>query len=121
MERRATSFKFALAGWWYVIRTQPNARIHLVISAAVIVVATWLKLAPGDWALLFLTMAFVWMAEMANTAMEAVVDLLSPDYQQEAKIAKDISAGAVLLSAFGAAVVGVLIIGPPLYERIFSN
>lgn len=103
------------------MRTQSNARIHAFIAAAVIVLAVWLKLALGDWALLFLTMAVVWTAEMSNTAIEIVVDLLSPDYQQEAKIAKDVSAGAVLISAVGAAIVGILIIGPPLYERLFSS
>ena len=89
--------------------------------AAVIVLAAWLKLTRADWAFLFLTMAVVWTVEMTNTAIEAVVNLLSPDYQQEAKIAKDVSAGAVLISAIGAAIVGILIIGPPLYERLFSN
>ena len=121
MERRILSFKFAFEGCLYVLRTQPNARIHAIISAAVIVLAVWLKLALGDWAILFLTLAVVWSAEMSNTAIEAAVNLLSPDYHQEAKIAKDVSAGAVLISAIVAAIVGILIIGPPLYERLFSS
>ena len=103
------------------MRTQPNAWIHAFITVAVIVMAAWLGLTPSDWAVLIVAMVIVWTAEMSNTAIEAIVDLLSPDYRQEAKIAKDVSAGAVLISAFGAAIIGILIIGPPLFEKLFSD
>lgn len=114
------SFRFAFEGWSYVLRTQPNARIHAIIMVGVVLLAVWLKLDILDWALLILTIVIVWMAEMANTALESVVNLLSPDFHQEAKIAKDVAAGIVLLSAVGAIIVGVLILGPRLIDKLFN-
>lgn len=115
---RAKSFRFAFAGWWYVLRTQRNAWIHALISAAVILVSAWLRLPARDWAVLILTMVVVWMAEFANTALEAVVDMTMPAPHPLARVAKDVSAAAVLVGALGAAVIGVLLLGPPLWQRL---
>jgi len=76
---RIRSFKHAFAGWLYVIRTQQNAWIHLLATLSVVVLAAWLKLPLRDWAVLLLAIAIVWMAEFLNTALEAVVDLASPE------------------------------------------
>ncbi len=119
LKQRILSFKFAFEGIGYVLRTQPNAWIHALITLVVIIVSFWLSLDNHEWALLILTIVVVWMAEMSNTAIEAVVDLLSPEIQQKAKIAKDVSAGAVLISAIGAIIVGTLIIGPRIFEKLF--
>jgi diacylglycerol kinase (ATP) len=122
--RRATSrlasFRHAFAGWWYVLRTQHNAWIHAVASVAILAVAVWVGLGPVEWAILILTIAVVWVAEFVNTAVEASVDLLSPDIHPLAKIAKDIAAAAVLIAALAAAVVGLLLMGPKLW-RYFSG
>jgi diacylglycerol kinase len=115
---RARSFRFAVAGWWYVIRTQKNAWIHTVISLAVIVVALWLRLVARDMALLVLTIAMVWMAEFLNTALEAVVDLASPELHPLAKVGKDVGAAAVLIAALASVIIGLLIIGPPLLAAV---
>lgn len=109
------SFKHAFAGWWYVIRTQQNARIHAIATASVIILALVLRLPLHDWAILFLTFALVWTAEIINTALEAVVDLASPDIHPLAKVGKDVGAAAVLIAALTAVVIGVLILGPPLW------
>jgi diacylglycerol kinase len=119
LKQRILSFKFAFEGIGYVLRTQPNAWIHDLITLVVIIVSFWLSLDNHEWALLILTIVVVWMAEMSNTAIEAVVDLLSPEIQQKAKIAKDVSAGVVLISAIGAIIVGTLIIGPRIFEKLF--
>jgi diacylglycerol kinase len=119
LKQRILSFKFAFEGIGYVLRTQPNAWIHALITLVVIIVSFWLSLDNHEWALLILTIVVVWMAEMSNTAIEAVVDLLSPEIQQKAKIAKDVSAGVVLISAIGAIIVGTLIIGPRIFEKLF--
>ncbi len=121
--QRARSFRFAFAGWWYVIRTQQNAWIHAVISLAVIALAFWLKLDTHDWAVLILTITMVWMVEFINTALEAVVDLASPDLHPLAKIGKDVGAAAVLIAAIGAVIIGLLILGPPLVavlQKLFA-
>lgn len=115
---RAQSFRFAFVGWWYVIRTQRNAWIHAVVSIAVIVVAIWLKLDAHDWALIIIAIAMVWTAEFINTALEAVVDLASPEHHELAKVGKDVGASAVLIAAGSAAIIGFLILGPPLWERL---
>ncbi len=117
-QSRARSFKHAFAGWWYVIRTQQNAWIHATASICVIVLATWLRLPARDWAVLILTIAMVWTAEFLNTALEAVVDLASPERHPLGKVGKDVGAAAVLIAAFSSVLIGALILGPPLWQRI---
>ena len=118
IQKRAQSFRYAYDGISYVLRTQPNARIHLIIMVCVILVALWLRLTTVDWALLVLAMTIVWTAEFTNTAIEALVDLASPEQHRLAKVAKDVSAGAVLVAAIGSVVVGLLILAPPLLVRL---
>lgn len=112
---RARSFQFAFSGWWYVIRTQKNAWIHTIFSIAVLVLALFLNLGPRDLAVLVVTIGMVWMGEFINTALEAVVDLASPQLHPLAKVGKDVGAAAVLIAALASIVVGVLILGPPLF------
>jgi diacylglycerol kinase (ATP) len=117
---RLRSFRFAFAGWWYVIRTQRNAWIHAVISLAVLGVSAWLHLSMLEWAVIVLTIAMVWTAEFLNTALEAVVDLASPQHHQLAKVGKDVGAAAVLIAAGASVVVGLLILGPPLWNIVYT-
>ena len=120
LRTRALSFRYAFTGWWFVIRTQRNAWIHTVVSVVVIVLCIWLKLSPRDWAVIVIAIAMVWTAEFLNTALEAVVDLASPERHYLAKVGKDVGAAAVLIAAASAALIGFLIIGPPLWARIQS-
>ena len=115
---RAHSFEHAFYGWWFVLRTQRNAWIHAAISTAVLLVAFWLHLPLRDWAVLFLTIALVWTAEFINTALEAVVDLASPQQHPLAKVGKDVGAAAVMLAALASILVGLLILGPPLWDKL---
>jgi diacylglycerol kinase (ATP) len=115
---RIKSFHYAFSGWWYVIRTQRNAWIHAIISLMVFGLAFWLRIDRHEWAIILLAMMAVWMGEFMNTAIEAVVDMTMPDPHPLAKIAKDVAAAAVLVGAMGAALIGLLILGPPLYGRL---
>jgi len=115
---RASSFRHAFAGWWYVIRTQRNAWIHALATILTLTLAFWLEIPLRDIAVLVLTIAIVWMAEFLNTALEAVVDLASPQRHPLAKVGKDVGAAAVLITAFSAVVIGLLIMGPPLWDRL---
>jgi len=115
---RALAFRYAFAGWWYVIRTQRNAWIHALVSAAVVILSLWLRLSPRDWAVILIAIAMVWTAEFLNTALEAVVDLASPQQHHLAKVGKDVGAAAVLITAVSAALIGFLILGPPLWQRL---
>jgi diacylglycerol kinase (ATP) len=119
--RRLLSFRYAFEGWWYVLRTQRNAWIHALITLAVIALAFWLPLSRHDWAVLILIITAVWMAELMNTALETLVNLVSPDYHPLAKIAKDVGSGAVLLGALGAVLIGLLILGPPLWAKLAAG
>jgi diacylglycerol kinase (ATP) len=118
LKSRAKSFRYAFAGWWFVIRTQRNAWIHAVVSVAVILVSFWLQLVPRDWAVIVMAIALVWTAEFLNTALEAVVDLASPQQHYLARVGKDVGAAAVLIAAFSAALIGFLVLGPPLWNRL---
>jgi diacylglycerol kinase (ATP) len=117
---RLHSFGHAIHGWQYVMRTQRNAWIHFVITTLVILVAFWLRLPLRDWAVLFLTIALVWTAEFINTALEAVVDLASPQHHPLAKVGKDVGAAAVLLAALASVLVGLLLLGPPLWTKLME-
>jgi diacylglycerol kinase (ATP) len=117
---RALSFHYAFAGWWFVVRTQRNAWIHAVVSVAVVIVSFWLELDLRDWAIIVMAIAMVWTAEFLNTALEAVVDLVSPQQHHLARVGKDVGAAAVLIAAGCSIVVGLLILGPPLWDRIQS-
>jgi diacylglycerol kinase len=113
-----TSFRYAFAGIGYELRTQRNLRIHVAIAVVVVIAGLWLGLSRWEWTVIALTVGFVLAAEMFNSALEAVVDLASPDLQSLAKIAKDVSAGAVVLAAATAVVVGLLVLGPHLVQRL---
>jgi diacylglycerol kinase (ATP) len=80
--------------------------------------AFWLQIPMRDWAVLILTIAMVWTAEFINTALEAVVDLASPHHHPLAKVGKDVGAAAVLIAALTSILVGILILGPPLWQII---
>lgn len=118
LQTRAQSFRYALSGWWFVIRTQRNAWIHAVVSAGVMVLSFWLQIPARDWAVIVLAIAMVWTAEFLNTALEAVVDLASPQQHYLAKVGKDVGAAAVLIAATSSVVIGLLILGPPLWQRL---
>jgi diacylglycerol kinase len=120
MKGLLTSFKYAFSGIWHVLRTQRNARIHLSIAVVVVVLGLWLGLSRTEWAIIALTIGLVLAAESFNTVAEAAVDLMTVDYHPLAKIAKDVAAGAVLLMAITAVVVGLLILGPPLWRALLA-
>lgn len=116
---RAESFRHAFSGWGYLLRTQRNAWIHAAFTLAVVLMALWVRLEALPWAILVLAMGLVWTAELFNTALEAVVDLSGPDLHPLARVGKDVAAGAVLASAGTSVVIGLLILGPPLIERLW--
>jgi diacylglycerol kinase (ATP) len=121
---RTHSIRIALEGLITLLVLEPNARIHALFTVGVIA-AGWLSdLKVIEWVVLTLTVGFVWMAEAFNTAVEKMLDLFHPEMDPEVKAIKDLSAGAVLISALTAVVVGLLIFGPRLWTfvtAIFLN
>lgn len=118
---RLQAFGYAISGWAYVIRSQRNAWIHAVFSAAALLVSFWLELPLEKIALIVLTITMVWTAEFLNTALEAVVDLASPQNHPLAKVGKDVGAAAVLIAALASIMIGLLVLGPPLMEKLHLN
>ena len=118
---RVRSFRYAFAGWWFVIKTQRNAWIHTAASVLVILVAVWLEVPARDMAILILTIGLVWTAEFLNTALEAVVDLSTPAHHPLARVGKDVGAAAVLIAALVSVIIGILILGPPLYQYVINH
>lgn len=116
--RRALSFRYAFEGWWYALRTQRNAWIHAVVSIVVFAMGLWLGIGRLEWALIILAVMIVWMAEFMNTSLEAIIDMVMPEYHPLAKVAKDVAAAAVLVGALGSILIGLLILGPPLWQKL---
>jgi diacylglycerol kinase len=112
---RIQAVRIALDGLKQVLISEPNARIHALITLVVFLAAWLLQISRLEWICLFLTVGLVWVAEVFNTAVEKLVDLARPEIHPAAKTIKDISAGAVLVCALTAVLVGLLIFGPRLW------
>ncbi len=114
--KRAKSFSHAGRGLWIFLKTTHNAWIHIVVFVAAVFFAIYFKITHNEWIHLILTGGSVIAAEAFNTAIEIDIDLTSPEYHPYAKDTKDVAAGAVLISAITALVVGVMIFGQYILE-----
>lgn len=115
--RRLRSFRYAARGVGVVLG-QHNAWLHAAATCAVVGLGAWLELPRGDWLWLAAAVAGVWTAEALNTAVEQLADAVHPERHPGIARAKDASAGAVLIASLGAAVVGLLVLGPPLLAAL---
>jgi diacylglycerol kinase (ATP) len=106
------SFKYAFEGIHYAFKNDQNLLIHLLVAFLVINLSIALRVSPFEMGILGLTMMMVITSEMINSAIEKMVDLITKEHRQEAKIAKDVSAGMVLLTAIAAVIIGTLIFLP---------
>jgi diacylglycerol kinase (ATP) len=118
LSARARSFRFAARGIAQTLVSQHNAWIHAAATVAVIGLGFWLDVSRGDWIALVLAIVAVWTAESLNTAFEALCDVATPDFHPEVERAKDVAAGAVLITALGSIVVGLLVFGPKLASLV---
>lgn len=110
--KRILSFHYAIEGIIAALTQEPNIKIHATIFLLVITAGTYLQISQLEWILIFLVSGLVFSIEMTNTAIEAVVDSFTDQQHPGAKLAKDISAGAVLITAISAAAVGLMIFLP---------
>ncbi len=116
--RRLRSFKYAFKGLFYVVKTQTNMQIHLVIMMIVIFAGFYFKIDTVDWLFLILAIALVLVAEIVNTSIEEIVNFISPEYDAKAGLIKDLGAAFVLLAAIFAVVVGLIIFLPNIFQII---
>ena len=115
------SFGYAFEGIWTGIVRERNMKIHCLAVIAVTVAGTFLHIKPVEWCICLLLFGLILSLELVNTALEAVVDLVTKEKKPLAKIAKDTAAGAVLVSAIAAAIIGCIIFVPYLLELIKSK
>ena len=104
------AFGKALSGIWYSIKTQKNIRIQILIAILVIIAGFIFKLSIIEWIFICFAIMFVFITEVINTSIETVVDMYTKEYNELAKIAKDVASGAVLLAAFNSVIVAALIL-----------
>lgn len=117
IRKHTISFKHAAAGIIWAIRTQPNFRVHLGLSILAVLMGLYFSITPTQWAIIIFTIILGLSAELINTALESMTDLITKEWRQEAMIAKDVSAGMMLTVAIGAAAVALFIFWP--YIRVF--
>lgn len=112
------STNFAIEGVLHAAKNQRHVRYHLISAALVLIISYVLGISKTDFLVISLTVITVLLAEFLNTSIEAVVDLLSPGHHHKAKVAKDVAAGAVLITAFGAAIIGYIVLAPPISKAL---
>ena len=114
MKKIIKSFKYALEGFITSFKTEQNMKIHIFIMSMVIIFGIFLKISKAEWIICIILFAVVISAELFNTAIETVVDMITLEKNEKAKIAKDIAASAVLVLAIGASIIGLIIFIPKI-------
>ena len=112
------SFKYAFWGIYKSFKSERNMKIHIMAMIIVIALGIFMKLNKIEWCIITIAIVMVISAELFNTAIETVVDMVSPQKNPQAKLVKDIAAAAVLVLAIGAAVIGIIIFGPKIVTII---
>jgi diacylglycerol kinase (ATP) len=116
IRKRIRSFYFAFRGIWFFFHSQHNAWIHAAAASVVVALGCMFRLSATEWCLIVLAIGWVWMAEMFNTALELLTDRISPEFHPLAEKTKDVAAGAVLVSAIGAAIMGLIVFLPKIFR-----
>ncbi|MBS3994917.1 MAG: diacylglycerol kinase [Alkaliphilus sp.] len=114
------SFKYAIDGIIYTIRTQRNMRLHFFAAIVVLSLSFFLKISKIEVLILFFTVSLVLITEMINTSIESTIDLFTDKYHEAAKIAKNVAAGAVLIASVNAIIVGYVILFQKIHVAIIS-
>ena len=120
MKKILRSFRYAFKGLAYATKTQLNFRVHLVAAVIAVAMGYALHISVNDWQWIILSITLVLVAELFNTAIEALTDLVSPEYNELAGHVKDVSAGAVTIAAVFALIMGLIIFLPKL-QLLFSH
>ena len=115
---RIRSIRCALTGIWVMLSSQHNARIHAAATVVVLLVGLYFGLTRSEWCWIVIAIVSVWTAEALNTAFEFLTDVASPQFHPIAAKAKDVAAGAVLITAVGSMIIGLLILGPYVLRAI---
>ena len=115
------SFATAFQGIVYVVRVERNARFHLIIAIITLLIAVLLGVSNAELAAIFFAIIMVFIAEVINTAIEKILDIVEPKHSEDVRIIKDIAAGAVLVAAIGAAAIGLAIFVPYFTDMLWPR
>ena len=118
VKKLINSFKYAFEGIASSFKSERNMKIHVIIMIIVIIWGIIFKISAIEWIVCTILFALVISAELFNTALETIVDMVMPEINEKAKLAKDISAGAVLILAIASAIAGIIIFLPKIAERL---
>jgi len=121
VKKHKVSFKNAFDGLFWAFSTQPNFKIHFVLAFLAILAGFYFRISFLEMTILVLTIVFGLAVEMVNTSIEAMTDLITIRWSKQAKVAKDVAAGMMLLTAIGAVLVAVLILGPHILKLLITN
>ena len=117
-KKRALSFKYAFRGIWIAFKDEPNLKIHVLIALAALFLGLYFNISKDEWLAVVFAIGLVMSVELTNTAIEEVVNSFTPDIHPAARKAKDVAAGAVLISAITAAIIGFLIFLPYFFKLL---
>ena len=113
-KRLINSFKYAFEGIFISVKKEKNMKIHIIMAILVVILGIFLKITKVEWIICIFAIVIVIASELFNTAIETIVDMITTEKNEKAKIAKDVSAGAVLIVAIGAATIGIIIFIPKM-------
>ncbi len=117
---RISSFKYSVAGLWYMLRHEQSMHILSIYSVTIVLLALWLQVDILLFTILIIPMGFTWVVECLNTAIEATVDLAMPEIHPLAKVAKDVGSAATFLSGALSVITSLLLLAPPLFAKLMG-
>ena len=120
IHKRFHSFRYAVKGIGAAFRSEQNMQLHVLAAVLVVLAGLFFEINKAEWGLIALAIGLVWAMEIMNTAVETVIDLVSPEQHPLAGKAKDLAAGAVLVAAITAVIIGLLIFGPKMYAYFLA-
>lgn len=118
IKKLKNSFSCAIRGLYHLLKEEQNFQIHTIAAICVLFLSYLLKIDYFEFLVILLVIAFVWFAEIVNTVIEEILDLLHPDYHEKIKIIKDATAGVVLFSSIMAVIIGLIIFYPKLINLL---
>lgn len=116
MSKFIRGFGYAFSGLGYAFKSQLNFKVHILVAIVTSIAGCWFKLSLTEWLWIVVAIGMVLATELLNTAIEVLVDLISPEIHPKAKIIKDVAAAAVLITAFTAAIIGLIIFIPKILD-----
>jgi diacylglycerol kinase len=115
LKKRIKSFSYAFTGIYELVKSEPNAQIHFLATIIAVSAGFICSISASEWCIIIIAIAIVWMAEGFNTVAEKFCNHVIPEYNETARIIKDVAAGSVLICAIAAFIIGLIIFVPKIF------